>query len=56
MKAVGILKQYLSTIDTTYSIMSSFYEIESCIEREILIKKKRQTSLLDYMQHYHSLL
>ena len=46
MKAVDVLKQYLSTIDTTYSIMSSFYEVESCIEREILIKK-RQTSLLD---------
>ena len=35
MKAVDVLKQYLSTIDTTYSIMSSFYEVESCIEREI---------------------
>ena len=51
MKAVDVLKQYLSTIYTTYSIVSSFYEVESCIEKEILIKKKRQTSLLDYIRH-----
>ena len=30
--------------------MSSFYEVEHCIEREVFLKKKRQTSLLDYIQ------
>ena len=48
-KAVNVLKQYLSTIESSDSIMSSFYEVEHCIEREVFLKKKRQTSLLDYI-------
>ena len=34
MKAVDVLKQYLSTIESPDSIMSSFYEVEHCSYRE----------------------
>ena len=41
MKVVDVLKQYLSTIESPDSIMSSFYEVEHCIRERGFFEKEK---------------